>query len=99
MGTVRTKGQPQSHRSHGCLSTTNALPDRLLDVSEAAATLGLKSPRTLYKWAYTGRIASVRIGRLLRFRRSDLEHLIADGDRPAIAAPNGSSSTARAVGR
>jgi len=36
------------------------LPDRLLDVAEAAATLRLKSPRTLYKWAYAGRIPSVR---------------------------------------
>src|SRR4029077_14373168 len=62
------------------------LPDRLLDVNEAAALLGLKSPRTLYKWAYAGRIPSVKIGRLLRFRRSDLERLIAEGERPAFAA-------------
>src|SRR5438128_2664389 len=65
--------------------TAPQLPDRLLDVREAAALLGLKSPRTLYKWAYAGRIPSVRIGKLLRFRRSDLERLIADGERPAFA--------------
>jgi excisionase family DNA binding protein len=46
--------------------------------------LGLKSPRTLYKWAYEGRIPSVKIGRLTRFRRSDLDRLIAEGERPAL---------------
>jgi excisionase family DNA binding protein len=75
------------------------LHDQLLDVAGAAATLGLKSPRTLYKWAYAGRIPSIRIGRLLRFRRSDLERLITDGERPAVAPPNGFPSAARALGR
>ena len=56
--------------------------------ASAAATLGLKSPRTLYKWAYAGRIPSVKIGRLLRVRRSDLEHLITAGERPAFASPD-----------
>jgi hypothetical protein len=42
---------------------------------------------------------SVRIGRLLRFRRSDLERLIASGERPAFAAPNLFPSTAAALGR
>lgn len=81
------------------MSPTKALPDRLLDVTEAAATLGLKSPRTLYKWAYAGRIPSVRIGRLLRFRCSDIERLIASGERPAFAAPNIFPSTAAALRR
>jgi len=67
--------------------------------ASAAATLGLKSPRTLYKWAYAGRISSVRIGRLLRFRRSDLEDLIANGERPAFASPKGYPSTAAALGQ
>jgi excisionase family DNA binding protein len=58
--------------------------ERLLDVQEAAATLGLKSPRTLYKWAYSGRIPSVKIGRLLRFHRADVERLIAQGHRAAF---------------
>jgi excisionase family DNA binding protein len=64
-------------------------PDRLLDVNEAAALLGLKSPRTLYKWACAGRMPSVKIGRLLRFRLCDLERLIANGERPAFAPPHG----------
>ena len=62
-------------------------PDHLLDVAEAATLLGLRSPRTLYKWAYAGRIPSVKIGRLVRFRRSDVERLIAKGERPAFALP------------
>jgi len=43
-----------------CSSVLVAGPGRLLDVAEAAATLGLKFPSTLYKWAYAGRIPSVR---------------------------------------
>ena len=78
---------------------TSGPPDRLLDVAEAAAMLGLKSPRTLYKWAYAGRIPSVKIGKLLRFRRSDLERLIAAGERPAFAAPNGFPLTTSATVR
>ena len=66
----------------------------LVDVRQAAAILALRSPRTLYKWAYAGRIPSVKIGRLLRFRRSDLEHLIAAGERPALVSPDGFPLTA-----
>jgi excisionase family DNA binding protein len=72
--------------------------DRLLDVREAAAMLGLKSPRTLYKRSYASRVPSVKIGRLLRFRRSDLEQLIADGERPALATRR-TSLTARRLSR
>ncbi len=73
--------------------------DRLLDVHEAATLLGLKSPRTLYKWAYAGRIPSVKIGKLLRFRLSDLESLIAAGERPAFASSDGFPLTASAASR
>ncbi len=96
---MQRKSQTPNHRTAACLSATTAIPDRLLDVAEASATLGLKSPRTLYKWAYAGRVPSVRIGRLLRFRRSDLERLIASGERPAFAAPNIFPSTTAGLGR
>ena len=56
---------------------------RLLDVREAAAVLGVK-PSTMYKWAYERRIATVKIGRALRFRESDIEALIRRSTRPAI---------------
>jgi excisionase family DNA binding protein len=59
--------------------------DRLLDVREAAALLGLR-PKTLYAWAYKRRIPVVKFfGRrgALRFRLSDVERLIKDSVRPA----------------
>jgi excisionase family DNA binding protein len=61
-----------------------ASADRLLDVQEAADMLSIKVP-TLYQWAYQRRIAVVKLnGRALRFRLSEIERLIAQGDRPAL---------------
>ncbi len=58
--------------------------DRLLDVKEAAAMLGLK-PCTLYQWAYERRVPVVKLfGRSLRFRLSTIQKLIADSERPAL---------------
>jgi excisionase family DNA binding protein len=58
--------------------------DRLLDVREAGAMLGLK-PSTLYQWAYERRIPVVKLlGRALRFRLSTIRKLIADSERPAL---------------
>lgn len=60
--------------------------DRLLDVREAAAMLGLK-PSTLYQWAYERRIPVVKLfGRALRFRLSTIEALIKNSERPALRA-------------
>ncbi len=59
--------------------------DRLLNVTEAAAMLGLK-PSTLYQWAYERRIAHVKIGGALRFRLSALEKLIAKSEVPPLKA-------------
>lgn len=61
-------------------------PDRLLDVREAAALLGLK-PATLYQWAYKRRVPVVKLFGLrgaLRFRLSDVEQLINNSLRPAM---------------
>jgi excisionase family DNA binding protein len=49
---------------------TNTTP--LLDVHEAARFLGVKV-RTMYEWSAAGVVPSLKVGRLLRFRRSDLE--------------------------
>jgi len=57
--------------------------DRLLDVHQAGALLGLQ-PSTLYQWAYERRLPVVKLGRALRFRLSTLEKLIADSERPAL---------------
>lgn len=62
------------------------LPDRLLDVHEAAAMLGLK-PSTMYQWAYERRLPVVKLfgpRGALRFRLSDIEALIARSVRPAL---------------
>ena len=69
----------------------SALPDRLLDVKEAAALLGLK-PATLYQWAYERRLPVVKFsGRRgpLRFRLSDLQRLITRSVRPALRPDDG----------
>jgi len=63
-----------------------ALPDRLLDVHEAAEMLGLK-PATLYQWAYERRIPVVKPSGPrgpLRFRLSTLQRLIKEWERPAL---------------
>jgi len=65
---------------------TAELPDRLLDVHEAAEMLGLK-PATLYQWAYERRIPVVKPSGPrgpLRFRLSTLQRLIAQWERPAL---------------
>lgn len=45
---------------------------RLLDVEDAARYLGV-ARKTLYKWVEGGQVPFIRIGRLVRFRRVDLE--------------------------
>jgi excisionase family DNA binding protein len=61
--------------------------DRLLNVREAASMLGLK-PATLYQWAYERRIAYVKLGGALRFRRSAIEKLIAQSEVPPLRSQN-----------
>jgi len=71
-----TKSQRQSRLA--------GIPEPLLTVEDAAAILGIQ-PRTLYKWAYAGRLPVVKIGRLTRFRASTIENLIAQGEQPVIS--------------
>ena len=61
------------------------MAERLLNVTEAAAMLGLK-PSTLYQWAYERRIAYVKLGGALRFRLSAIEKLIAKSEVPPLRA-------------
>ncbi len=42
------------------------------------------SVSTLYTYASRRRLPSVKVGRSLRFRRSDLEKLVKAGERPAL---------------
>lgn len=64
------------------------LPDRLLDVHEAAALLGL-APATLYGWVYRRRLPVVKLSGPrgpVRFRASDIARLIERHTRPALRA-------------
>jgi excisionase family DNA binding protein len=53
----------------------------LLTPTEAAA-LARCSPKTVYRWAATGQLGRVRLGRLVRIRRDDLEAFIARNHKP-----------------
>lgn len=58
--------------------------DRLLDVDEAAAFLGVKAS-TLYAWSHQRRLPVVKLGRnVLRFRLSELNKLVREHTRPAL---------------
>jgi excisionase family DNA binding protein len=52
--------------------------DPLLTIPEAAAYLSIR-PQTLNNWRTTGRfnIPAVKVGRLVRFKQSDLDSFIA----------------------
>ncbi len=50
--------------------------ERLLDSDEAASLLKIH-PKTLQRMAREGRIAGIQIGKLWRFRASDLERWLA----------------------
>ena len=50
----------------------------LLSVDEAAAMLSC-SPAAIRKWVYQRRLPVVKVGRLMRLRRRDLEEVVAHG--------------------
>jgi excisionase family DNA binding protein len=65
-------------------SDTPGLPDRLLDVKEAAKMLSVKVS-TLRQWCYQRRIPVVKLlGRAVRFRESDLVRLIQESTRAPL---------------
>jgi excisionase family DNA binding protein len=57
--------------------------EKLLDIAEAASLLGVK-PQTLYLWVSQKRIAYRKIGRLVRFRMSDLEEFVDQVRQPIV---------------
>jgi excisionase family DNA binding protein len=61
------------------MATALLSPGDLLSRTEAAALLGMK-PQTLALWASTGRyhLRYIRVGRSVRYRRSDLDKFLAD---------------------
>lgn len=61
------------------------LDDQLLTAEEVAELLRL-AVSTIYDLARTGRLPHLRIGRALRFSRSDLEAHLAERCRPRVAS-------------
>lgn len=51
----------------------------LLTAGEVASILRVHKV-TVYRWAEEGTLSAVRIGDTVRFRREDIEHLIANGN-------------------
>lgn len=68
-----------------CMRTTSeASPDDLLTTQEVAAKARV-SPATVTRWAKDGTLTSIRLGgRLLRFRRSDVDAFLSP-DEPTEA--------------
>jgi excisionase family DNA binding protein len=60
-------------------ATDKNLCARLVTISEAAEYLAV-SVSTLYGWVYQRRIPFVKVGRALRFDKSDLDSLV-EGSR------------------
>lgn len=65
---------------------TGASPPRVetewMDAAEAAEYLRLRSVRALYDHVRRGRVPGHRLGRLLRFRRSELDAVLEKGGMP-----------------
>jgi excisionase family DNA binding protein len=52
---------------------------QLLNAEDVRAMLGVRSVTTVYQWAKDGKLPAVRLSRkVIRFRREDVERLIAD---------------------
>jgi len=52
--------------------------DQLMTVKEAAKTLAV-SEAAIRKWMYQGRLPRVKVGRLTRLRREDVEAVVSGG--------------------
>jgi excisionase family DNA binding protein len=54
---------------------------QLYSIPEAAVYLGL-SEKTVWDWVYMRSLASVKVGRLRKIRRSELERIIEENTTP-----------------
>lgn len=73
-------------------STSSGRPDALISVAQAAALLGVH-PNTVRAWTESGRLAAWRINPRgdRRYRRADVERLLAEGGAAAGSDPGSSS--------
>ncbi len=53
--------------------------ERLLRVEDVAAMLSIK-PITVYAWAEQGKLKSLKLGRLLRFKEADIREFIKNAE-------------------
>ncbi len=60
----------------------HSIDEQPLDAEAAGEILHLK-PSTLLTWARSGKMRYIRIGRSVRFRYSDIESLIREGEQDA----------------
>lgn len=58
--------------------TAPAVSEPLIPVRDAAALLGI-SPRTLSAWCAAGRVKAVKVGRLWRIPRAEVDRACRDG--------------------
>lgn len=67
------------------MAPTDSASHEFLTSKQVAASTG-HSPRTVLRWAQSGRLATVRLSRHVRFRKADVERFIASGyDGKAVA--------------
>ena len=67
---------PREATVHPIRSEPSDRLDDALDAADVARLLKVKK-RTIYEWAAEGHLPSIRIGRTVRFRRADIEALLA----------------------
>ena len=60
---------------------------KLISAQEAAHRLGI-SFWTIYRWARTGRLASIRLGRRRLFSEEDLEELVRRARQRSLSNPD-----------
>jgi len=58
---------------------------RLISVAEAEIQTGV-SRWTWRRWAYDGKVASVKLGKRLLLPAAEVERMITEGTRPAVVA-------------
>lgn len=71
---------------------------RLLDVNEAAELIHA-SPFTVRSWIRKGRLAAVRVGRLVRIEPCELEKLVTRGKQVAPCSVESSDVEDKSSGR
>jgi excisionase family DNA binding protein len=66
------------------MATIEIVHKEYLGVDQAGLLTGM-SPWTWRRWAYAGRVASIKLGTRLLIPRSEIDRLIAENTRPALS--------------